>query len=184
MSADSARAEDLRMDIGALVGALWARALRILIVTLAVLAIAYVVLMFTPKLYESTATLPSSTSGITIDAMMSSQIELVKSRDTLLAVIDQLELRNVPEFSGAGSNPLGAVMSLIGRAPSPKSLDETALQNLNDKLTVIRERDSAVISIYVRATDPQLAATIANAIAAELVKRRAGQSLADTAETS
>lgn len=200
MSADSARAEDLRMDIGALVGALWARALRILIVTLAVLAIAYVVLMFTPKLYESTAsllvedransytqatgTLPSSASGITIDAMMSSQIELVKSRDTLLAVIDQLELRNVPEFSGAGSNPLGAVMSLIGRAPSPKSLDETALQNLNDKLTVIRERDSAVISIYVRATDPQLAATIANAIAAEHVKRRAGQSLADTAEAT
>ncbi|MEQ1901637.1 MAG: GumC family protein [Devosia sp.] len=199
MSADSARAEDLRMDIGALVGALWARAPRILIVTLVVLAITYVVLMFTPKLYESTAsllvedrgnsytqatgTVPSS-SGITIDAMMSSQIELVKSRDTLLAVIDKLELRNVPEFSGAGSNPVSAIMSLIGRSPSPRSLDETALQNLNDKLTVIRERDSAVISIYVRSTDPQLAATIANAIAAEHVKRRAGQSLADTAEAT
>src|SRR5690606_27307099 len=38
--------------------------------------------------------------------------------------------------------------------------------------------------IYVRSVDPQLAARIANAIAAEHVKRRAQQSLADTAEAT
>ena len=55
---------------------------------------------------------------------------------------------------------------------------------LNERLTVIRERDSAVISVYVRSADPQLAAGIANAIAAEHVKRRAGQSVTDTAEAT
>ncbi|HWA18520.1 MAG TPA: GumC family protein [Devosia sp.] len=200
MTVDAARAEDLRMDIGALLAAVWRRALRIVIVTAILVGFAYVFLMFVPKLYESSAGLlvedrsnsytqaagsqPASGSGITIDAMMSSQIELVKSRDTLLAVIDQLKLRDVPEFGGVSPSPITYLLTLIGRAPSAKSLDETALTNLNDRLTVIRERDSAVISIYVRSTDPELAATIANAIAQEHVKRRAGQSLADTAEST
>src|SRR5436190_16539016 len=115
MSIESAPAEDLRMDVGALFGALWSRLLRIIIVTALLLAATFVILMFVPKLYESSASLlvedrsstftqaagttstPTS-SGITIDALMSSQIELVKSRDTLLAVIDTEKLRSVPEF--------------------------------------------------------------------------------------
>jgi uncharacterized protein involved in exopolysaccharide biosynthesis len=201
MTVDAARAEDLRMDIGALLAAVWRRALRIVVVTAILVGLAYVFLMFVPKLYESSAgllvedrsnsytqaagtQLATASSGITIDAMMSSQIELVKSRDTLLAVIDQLKLRDIPEFGGVSPSPITYFLALIGKAPTAKSLDETALQNLNDRLTVIRERDSAVISIFVRATDPQLAATVANAIAEEHVKRRAGQSLADTAEST
>ncbi|MBL8591965.1 MAG: hypothetical protein JNK01_04720, partial [Devosia sp.] len=53
-----------------------------------------------------------------------------------------------------------------------------------DRMTVIRERDSAVISIYVRSTDAELAARIANAIAAAHVKRRGAQSLTDTADAT
>ncbi len=86
---------------------------------------------------------------------MSSQIELIKSRDTLLAVIDQRKpaLRTRIQWHRPES-PLAALMHLIGRSAEPKSLDETVLQNLNDRLTVIRERDSAVISIFVRSSDP------------------------------
>lgn len=202
MSSESTTTEDLRMDIGALFGALWARLLRIILVTLFFIAVAYGVLMFVPKMYESSASLlvedrsssytqsagtastGTSGGGITIDALMSSQIELIKSRDTLLTVIDTENLRSIPELNGTSANPIAAVMALIGRKPEPRSVDETVLANLVDRLTVIRERDSAVISIYVRSTDPQLSATIANAIAAEHVKRRAGQVMADTAEAS
>lgn len=203
MSVESAPAEDLRMDVGALFGALWARMLRIIIVTALLLAATFGVLMLVPKLYESSASLlvedrtsaytqalataagtASGGSSITIDAMMSSQIELVKSRDTLLAVIDTEKLRSVPEFNGSAVNPMTMLLRLMGRNPEPRSVDETVLQNLNERLTVIRERDSAVISVYVRSSDAQLAARLANAIAAEHVKRRAGQSLADTAEAS
>jgi uncharacterized protein involved in exopolysaccharide biosynthesis len=202
MTLDAAPAEDLRMDIGALLGAVWRRGLRILIVAAILAGLAYAFLvLFVPKLYESSASLlvedrantytqaagaqlATAASAITIDAMMSSQIELAKSRDTLLAVIDQLKLGSVPEFGGVSPSPITAFLALIGKSPSARSLDETALQNLNDRLTVARERDSAVITISVRSTDPQLAATIANAIAEEHVKRRAGQSLADTAEST
>jgi uncharacterized protein involved in exopolysaccharide biosynthesis len=155
--------------------------------------------MFVPKLYESSASLlveqranaftraaneqPSS-SSITMDSLMSSQIELIKSRDNLLNVIDELKLRDVREFSGAGFSPIGFVMQLLGRKPDVKSGDQTVLENLSSAVTVLRERDSAVISIYVRSQDPQLAADIANAIAASHVRRRADLSLSDTAEAS
>jgi uncharacterized protein involved in exopolysaccharide biosynthesis len=203
MSVESAPAEDLRMDVGALMGALWARMLRIVIVTALILAATFVILMFVPKMYESSASLlvedrssiftqsattaagtAATGSGITIDALMSSQIELVKSRDTLLAVMDSEKLRSIPEFNGSAVNPMTMLLRLMGRNPEPKSVDETVLQNLNERLTVVRERDSAVISIFVRSADPDLAARLANAIAAEHVKRRGQQSLADTAEAT
>jgi uncharacterized protein involved in exopolysaccharide biosynthesis len=201
MSADT-QADDLRMDVGALLAALWRRALRIAAVTVLLLVGTFVILSFVPRLYESSASLlvedrsssftqaatvaatTPSGSGISIDALMSSQIELVRSRDTLLAVIDGQNLRSVPEFNGTAANPVAMLLALVGRKPEPRSLDEVVLQNLNERLTVMRERDSAVFSIFVRSADPELAAKLANAIAAEHIKRRAGQVLADTAEAS
>ena len=202
MTVESAPAEDLRMDVAALFGALWARALRIVVVTVLLVVATFVVLMFVPKQYESVAQLlvedrsstyteaanqtsNSTGSGVSADALVSSQIELIKSRDALLAVVDQLNLRSLPEFNGVGSfNPLTAVLSLIGKKPEPKSADEAVLNNLADRLTVNRELDSAVISIRVRSADPELAAKIANALAAEHVKRRTEQAVADTKDAT
>ena len=164
MTVESASAEDLRMDVAALLGALWARALRIVIVTVLLLVATYLVLMFVPKQYESVAgllvedrsntytqaatqTSGTTNSAISIDALLSSQIELIKSRDTLMAVIDSEKLRSVPEFNGSSVSPVTLLLRLVGRNPEPKSVDETVLQNLNERLTVVRERDSAVISI-------------------------------------
>ena len=143
MTVESAPAEDLRMDVAALFGALWARALRIVIVTVLLVVVTFVALMFVPKQYESVAQLlvedrsntytqaatqgaSGTTSGVSADALVSSQIELIKSRDTLLAVVDQLNLRSLSEFNGAGAvNPLTAILSLIGKKPEGKGTDET-----------------------------------------------------------
>ncbi|RYE87198.1 MAG: hypothetical protein EOP19_04875, partial [Hyphomicrobiales bacterium] len=199
MNVSESRAEDMRMDLGALLGAVLSRWMRILLVTALLLGATFAVLMFVPKLYESSASLlveqrsnaftrsanePSASSSITMDSMMSSQIELIKSRDNLMTVVEELDLRDVRELSGAGFSPVNVVMQLLGRKPDLKSTDQTVLENLNERVTVIRERDSAIISIYVRSQDPQLAANIANAIATAHVKRRADLSLADTAEAS
>ncbi|MDP3316406.1 MAG: GumC family protein, partial [Devosia sp.] len=124
----------------------------------------------------------SSGSAVTAEALISSQIELIKSRDLLLEVVDSQKLRSVPEFSGTGFNPVNAVLALMGRKPEARSLDETVLANLSDRMTVIRERDSAVISVFVRSTDPELAASIANAVAEAHLSRRAAQSVADTTD--
>ncbi|MDB5541687.1 MAG: hypothetical protein JWQ89_3414 [Devosia sp.] len=200
MSSDSERAEDMRMDVGALVAAVLSRGIRIILVTGLLLMATAAVLLFIPKTYESSASLlveardniytraataaPSSSSAVSTEALMSSQIELIKARDLLLDVIDQENLRSVPEFTNGGFSPIGFIMRLLGRPPAAGNVEEAVLANLADRMTVIRERDSAVISIFVRSTDPKLAARIANAVAAAHVKRRAAQSLTDTADAT
>lgn len=200
MSSDFERADDMRMDVGALIAAVLSRGLRILLVTVLLLVASAAVLLFIPKSYESSASLlveprsniytraamdvTSAGNAVNTEALMSSQIELIKSRDLLLEVVDSENLRSVPEFSNAGFSPIGFVLRLIGRGPEQRSVDETVLGNLADRMTVIRERDSAVISIYVRSIDAELAARIANAIAAAHVKRRGAQSLTDTADAT
>lgn len=200
MSSDFERADDVRMDVKALFAAVLSHGLRILLVTVLLLVATAAVLLFIPKSYESSASLlveprsniytraamdlTSAGNAVNTEALMSSQIELIKSRDLLLEVVDSENLRSVPEFSNAGFSPIGFVLRLIGRAPEQRSVDETVLGNLADRMTVIRERDSAVISIYVRSTDAELAARIANAIAAAHVKRRGAQSLTDTADAT
>lgn len=192
---------DARIDVTAVLAAVGRRLPRIIIVTLLVLAAAFLVLTMLPRLYESSASIlveprsnvyvraaneqaPASTSG---DAsVVSSQIELIKSRDTLLGVIDKLDLRSKPEFNGseASFSPLGVIMQLLGRGSTPVSIDERVINTLYDRMTVIQQRDSRIISILVRSTDPQLAADIANAVAEAHVARRAQLSLSDTAEAS
>jgi len=201
MTDESAALRDARIDVSAVFGAVLKRLPRIVLVSLALLAITFVVLMLQPRLYESSASIlvepranvymrpagepapatPSADAGV-----VSSQIELLKSRDTLLKVIDQLDLRSEPEFNGAraGFSPLGVIVQLMGRRAAPTSIDEVVLNTLYDRLTVVQERDSRIISVLVRSTDPQLAARIANAVANAHVARRTQLSLSDTAEAS
>tara|TARA_R110002124_G_scaffold63350_5_gene172904 strand:+ start:25379 stop:27739 length:2361 start_codon:yes stop_codon:yes gene_type:complete len=202
MTYESSAVRDARIDVAAVLGAVVRRLPRIVLVTLVLLAVTFAALMFMPRLYESSASIlvearsnvysraaneqvPTLTGGEA--GVVSSQIELIKSRDTLLKVIDQLDLRSVPEFNGMGGgsfSPLAVVGQLLGRKSTPVSIDETVLNNLNDRLTVVQERDSRLISVLVRSTDPQRAADIANAVANAHVARRAQLSLSDTAEAS
>ncbi|MGB3336991.1 MAG: Wzz/FepE/Etk N-terminal domain-containing protein [Devosia sp.] len=202
MAFESQMARDARIDIGAVLGAVVKRLPRIVLVTVALLATAFFVVMFMPRLYESSASIlveprsnvyfrsaneqaPAASGG---DAgVVSSQIELLKSRDTLLPVIDKLDLRSIPEFNGAGGggfSPLAIVSQMLGRRSAPVSVDEVVLNTLYERLTVIQERDSRIISVLVRSTSPQLAADIANAVAYAHVARRTDLSLSDTAEAS
>ena len=202
MAYESNASDDARIDIAALLSAIVRRLPRILLVTLGLLVVTFIVLMFQPRLYESSASIlveprtnvyvraaneqaPTPSAGDV--GVVSSQIELLKSRDTLLGVIDSLDLRSVPEFNGSDSalSPLGIIMQLAGRrSATPNSVDETVLNALYDRLKVSQERDSRIISVVVMTTDPELSARIANAVAAAHVARRAQLSLSDTADAS
>ncbi|SMQ63112.1 Uncharacterized protein involved in exopolysaccharide biosynthesis [Devosia lucknowensis] len=202
MTYESPASADARIDVGALFSAIVRKLPRIVLVTLALLVATFVVLMFQPRLYESSASIlvePRSNPYVRASneqapspsasevGVVSSQIELLKSRDTLLGVIDRLDLRSVSEFNGAGAgvSPIGMLMQLAGRSTStPNSIDETVLNALYDRLTVAQERDSRIISVMVRTTDPELSARIANAVAAAHVARRAQLSISDTADAS
>ena len=184
------RPEDQRLDMGVLFGAVLSRWLRLLLVTAVVLAATFGVLLLMPRQYESTAAIlvesrsgetgQGGEAGVPDAAAMSRQIELLRSRDTLLAVIDRQNLRSEPEFTGMGLSPLALVQQLIGGAREPRSIEETALHNLGDRLHVARTGEAGVISIGVRSENPELAARLANDIAEAHVVRRTAQLPAGT----
>ncbi len=194
--------ETARIDIGTMLSEVWRRKWRIAGVTIALLALTYIALLFVPKLYESSASLlvgsrdtsftkastvtSSSSGGGGGDAMaIASQVELIQSRDTLLPVIERLDLKDVPEFNTASPGLVGTLLGLLGQAPPPpRDVTATVLANLEKRLTVIRERDSRVVSILFRSEDPALAARVANAIATAHVNRSAGLEVSDTADAS
>jgi len=191
-----------RIDIGTMLSEVWRRKCRIAGITIALMALTYIALIFVPKLYESSASLlvgsrdtsftkastdtSSSSGGGGGDNMaIASQVELIQSRDTLLPVIDRLDLKDVSEFNTASPGIVGTLLGLFGQAPPPpRDVTATVLANLEKRLTVIRERDSRVVSILFRSEDPVLAARIANAIAAAHVNRSAGLEVSDTADAS
>ena len=162
------RPEDQRIDMGALWGAILSRWFRVIVVTLLAVGVAFAVLLFVPKQYESTAGLlveqrtNIATSGqgggtsqpsIPVEAMMSSQIELIRSRDTLMSVIDRENLRSEPEFTGIGLSPVTLVLQLIGRPPEPSSVDETVIQNLLDNAIKYAggSKGEAVVRVVLKA---------------------------------
>lgn len=193
--APAAEQPDASIDVGVVLGALLRRAVRIVFVTLLLCALTYAVLMFVPRMYESAAGLliePRSNvftraandiggAGYVVDeATISSQIALIKSRDTLLAVIEATGLREVPEFSRGG----GGLLSLIGLGGPRGPSDERVINAVNENLIVTQERNSRIISVAFRSLDPELAARVANAVAITHVSRRAGQQVSDTIEAT
>ena len=188
-----------RIDIGTLISAVWRRMGRIVWVTTGLLAITFVVLMFVPKMYESSASIlveprdssflrasndnTSSGGSVSDDMAIASQVELVQSRDTLLSVIKSQNLTSEAELNTASPGPLGVIMALFG-PQKKRDLTEIVLYNVKQRLTVIQERDSRIITVYFRSESPELAARVANAIANAHVSRRAGLVIEDTADAS
>lgn len=201
MTTESQSARDGTIDTSAIVAAVALRLPRIILVLLIALAAAFVILSFLPRVYESSAGIlveprsnvylqspgnaPPQPSG-NEEGVVSSQIELLKSRDTLLGVVRSEGLDKIAEFNGTagGASPIVLLMSLFGHQPSQPSVEEVALNSLFDHMTVMQERDSRIITVTIRSTDSQLAARLANAVAKAHVARRAELSLSDTAEAS
>lgn len=192
---DATEQPDASIDIGLVLSAVLKRAIRIVLVTLILCAATYAVLLFQPRLYESSAGLlleprtnaffratndPSGTTYLIDEATLASQIELIKSPGTLLAAIEEVGLREVPEFSRVRSGALAA----FGIGGMRDATDAELVAGVADALVVAQERNSRLISVNFRSQDPELAARMANAIARAHVTLRAGQQLTDTLDAS
>lgn len=201
MAYETTAAGDARIDIGAVTAAVLRRLPRIIFFTVLALGVTYAILAVTPREYDASAgilvepranaysratneqapQLTGSEAGV-----VSSQIELVRSRDTLLRVIEAADLRSEPEFNAAagGFSPVAIIRRLLGGQPPGDVQDGVILQNLIERMSVVQQRDSRVITITIRSRDPDLAARIANVVANTHVARRAELSISDTAEAS
>ncbi len=200
MAFTDADMDGVQIDMKAVLGAVWRQRIRIALVTLGLCVLAYALLLFVPKTYEASASLlveprsniflraandtGSGATGIADGVLMSSQVELIQSSQTLLRVVRSENLAEVAEFNGSRPSLLDPLFALLGRKSDQRNLEQKVLARLAKKITVIRERDSRVISILVRSEDRELAARIANALANAHVNRRAELSLNDTVDAS
>ena len=99
---------------------------------------------------------------------LTSQVQLVLSRELAREVIAQLKLTENPEFNAAliKFSPL-SMLRHIGLAKDPLSMtiEERSLAAYYDRLSVFPVDKSRVIVIEFQSADPELAARAANAIA-------------------
>ena len=173
------------IELGALGRALWRRKMLIAGLTLVAAAIAFAAVnLITPR-YKSEARVLIETReniffrpdaektterGTTVDQeAVTSQVQLILSRDLAREVIKKLKLGERPEFDPvlAGPSLVRTLLSLFGiiRDPMDMTPEERVFKSYYDRLSVFQVEKSRVIAIEFESQDPELAARVANAVA-------------------
>jgi uncharacterized protein involved in exopolysaccharide biosynthesis len=100
---------------------------------------------------------------------VTSQVQLLLSRDLAREVIKKNKLSERPEFDPVlrGSSSLKALLALvgIGRDPFRMTPEERVLEEYSERLTAYAVDKSRVIVVEFQSSDPDLAARVANSIA-------------------
>jgi uncharacterized protein involved in exopolysaccharide biosynthesis len=100
---------------------------------------------------------------------VTSQVQLLLSRDLAREIIKKNRLAERPEFDPVlqGLSPLKSVLALVGIGRDPFSLtpEERVLDAYYDRFTAYAVDKSRVIVIEFQSHDPELAARVANSIA-------------------
>jgi len=183
---------DTELDLSALGATLWRKKWLVLRPTILVALITLgVIQVITPR-YQSESRVfiegrdniylrPDAekiTTDPTIDQeAVTSQAQIILSRDLAREVIARLKLGERPEFDSAltGVSPIKAVLGLLGLAKDPLSMtpEERVLGAYYDDLSVYPVEKSRIINIDFLSQDSELAAQVANAIAdGYLVRQR------------
>ncbi len=174
-------------DIRGLGRVLWAKKNKILGVTLLAAAVAFTVVnMMTPRYRSESRLLLETRDNVflraeadknggdraTIDSeAVTSQIQLVLSRDLAREVIKKEKLAQQPEFDPSGSL-LKSLLGMIGigRDPATMTPEERTLKSYYDRLNVYAVEKSRVIAVDFNSANPDLAARVANTIAETYLK--------------
>jgi uncharacterized protein involved in exopolysaccharide biosynthesis/Mrp family chromosome partitioning ATPase len=177
-------------DLRGLGRLLWAKKVKILAITLIAAAAAFAVVnVITPRYRSESRLLLEARENVflraeadknggdrtTIDTeAVTSQIQLVLSRDLAREVIKKEKLADNPEFDSAlrGPSTLKVVLSLfgIGRDPGGMTKEERTLDSYYDQLNVSAVEKSRVIAVDFLSANPDLAARVANSVAETYLK--------------
>ncbi len=173
------------VDLGALGRALWRKKFLIAGLTFVAAALAFAAVnLITPK-YKSEARVLIETReniffrpdaekaterGTTVDQeAVTSQVQLILSRDLAREVIKKLKLGERPEFDPvlAGPSLVRTLMSLVGIIKDPMEMtpEERVFKSYYDRLSAFQVEKSRVIAIEFESQDPELSAQVANAVA-------------------
>src|SRR5215470_2747591 len=173
------------LDLAALGRSLWRRKGLIAALTLLAGGLAFAAVnMVTPR-YRSEARVLIETRdniflrpdaekaldrGSAIDQeAVTSQVQLILSRDLAREVIKTLKLGERPEFDPVlrGSSTIGVILGLVGlvRDPMSQTPEERVFRSFAERLTAYQVEKSRVIAIEFESESPELAARAANAVA-------------------
>ncbi|MGO6816834.1 GumC family protein [Rhizobium leguminosarum] len=198
-----ARDQDVDIDLGQLVRAVWARRLRILTITLVGAGLAFAGakimspqyrtetrILIEPRApaFASTQQINDASAGPLMDELnIASQVQLLQSADLLKKVINDLKLYNLPEFDDAAS---GSAMSSIlvklhlKKNPLENPPEERVIDAFVERLQVYQVPGSRVIGINFTSKDPKLAAAIPNAMANVYLSTQSGAKLDSNSEAT
>src|ERR1700722_5934624 len=118
---------------------------------------------------------------------VTSQVQLLLSRDLAREIIKKNKLAERPEFDPVlqGLSPLKSLLALFGIGRDPFSLtpEERVLDAYYDRFTAYAVDKSRVVVVEFQSSDPELAARVANSIAAGylVLQQNARQEQARTA---
>ncbi len=179
-----AASADEEMNLGVIARAIWRRKGSIIGPTLIITAAAFIaVTLMTPRYKSEARVLVEGRENIflraevdkamvdrgSIDAeTVTSQVQLILSRDLAREVIKDLNLTESPEFNAALNefSPLSFLRTIgILKDPMSMALEERVLAAYYDRLTAFAIDKSRVITIEFQSADPELAARGANLIA-------------------
>jgi uncharacterized protein involved in exopolysaccharide biosynthesis len=183
---------DADFDIPALGAALWRKKWNILRPTILIaLATLAVVMVIPPKYLSESRVLVVGRDNIYLrpDAdkdivdrsvvdpeAVTSQVQLILSRDLASEVIAKLKLGERNEFDPAlgGVSPVKRVLGIFGLIKNPMSTtpQERVLEAYYDRLSVYAVDKSRVIVIGFLSQDSELAARVANAVADAYLERQ------------
>jgi len=188
------------LDLGALGRALWRRKIPIVALTLGAAVIAFIaVSLITPKYKSESRVLIETRENIFLrpeaekttepsaavdQEAVASQVQLVLSPDLARDIISKLKLGERPEFDPVlhGPSLLRTLFGLIGLGRDPMTMtpEERVLKSFQERLNAYQAEKSRVIVIEFESEDPDLAAQVANAVAAQYLVLQRGAKLAQT----
>lgn len=203
MAGVSSNREDVDIDLGQLVRAVWQRWPRVLAATAISAAVAFAATKMIAPEYKSETrilieprapafanTQPQADAGqgpLLDELNIVSQVQILQSADLIKKVIGNLKLYELPEFDPAiKSSALSDILVKLGLKRNPRDTqpEERVLNTFMEKLQVYQVTGSRVIGISFTSNDPKLAAAVPNAMAGVYLSIQSGAKLDSNSEAT
>jgi len=190
--------DDVTIDLGVILRALWRARGRIAALTLAAAIASFVGFSAMTPSYKSDARVVIETREVPVGqqnrqgeaerAMLDeqgigSQVQLITSRDIARRVIASLHLTEDPEFASTGLLRSLLAMVGLGRGGDPTSEDKV-LEKFTEHLNVFQVEKTRVIQVEFSSSDAEKAAKVATAVVDEYLAAAAEAKGRNSAEAS
>ena len=203
MSGVNSTQQDVDIDLAQLFRAVWQRRVRVIAITLAGACVAFAIAKVMAPEYRSEARIlieqrapafATTTSGndagagpLLDELNIASQVQILQSADLVKQVITNLKLYDRPEFaSGSNGSALSDILIKLHlkQPAADKAPEERMLDAFNSRLQVYQINSSRVIGISFTSRNPDLAASVPNAMAQVYLSMQSGAKLDSNSEAT